>query len=197
LGLFVLLVSGLHTFRGALYVAALSYAELLHRVPVARALDATWAVTRVLTLLAAVAFAIWIYRANIDARSMGARGMVFTPGWSVATTFLPLVNLVAPFRAVREIYQASHPEHRVDGEAWKTSRVTPILAMWWAFFLLSIAWFALSGVLLEPSVATFRQPVLELLLAASGICFFIVVRRIDSRLVARAAEPPHDRKSAA
>lgn len=189
LSIVVLLVSGLHVFRGSLYFGALAYAELTRAVPVVHALDVTWAAARALTVLAAVAFALWIHRANRDARSMGARGMLFTPGWSVATTFLPLVNLVAPFRAVREIYQASHPVLGSHGEKWKAAPVTPILGLWWALALTSLGWLSLSGLLPAPGAAAYRQPVLEMLLAAAGICFAAVVRRINSRLEERAAGP--------
>jgi hypothetical protein len=79
-----------------------------------------------------VLFAIWIYRANHNARQLGASGMAFSPGWSVGCYFVPIANLLVPYFAMREIWQASAaPMH------WQQQPRGPILPWWWALFLLS------------------------------------------------------------
>jgi len=79
-----------------------------------------------------VLFCIWVYRANYNARQLGAPDMRFTPGWAVGWYFIPFANLWKPYQAMREIWQASAaPSH------WQQQRPGGILPLWWMFFLLS------------------------------------------------------------
>jgi hypothetical protein len=79
-----------------------------------------------------VIFAMWIYRANYNARQLGAAGMEFTPGWSVGWYFIPFANLWKPYQAMREIWKASASPAR-----WNDQPRGEILPWWWAFFLFS------------------------------------------------------------
>jgi hypothetical protein len=83
----------------------------------------------------AIAFCMFINRANKNVRALGAVGMEFTPGWAVGWFFIPLANLWKPFQAVREIYQASDPN--ADAVNWKLTPTAPLLGWWWAMWLLS------------------------------------------------------------
>lgn len=58
-----------------------------------------------------ILFAMWIYRANFNARSLGAQKMKFTPGWSVGYYFIPFLNLWRPYQAMKEIWKASKTPH--------------------------------------------------------------------------------------
>jgi Domain of unknown function (DUF4328) len=79
-----------------------------------------------------VIFAMWIYRANYNARQLGAAGMEFTPGWSVGWFFIPIANLWKPYQAMKEIWKASAaPAH------WNDQPRGVILPWWWGFFLFS------------------------------------------------------------
>ena len=82
-----------------------------------------------------VLFCMWIYRANKNARALGAEGMKTTPGWSAGWFFVPLMNLFKPYQATSEIYRASDPD--ADRSSWQTSAVSPLLAMWWALWIVS------------------------------------------------------------
>ena len=77
-----------------------------------------------------IVFCIWIYRANANARQLGAKGMVFTPGWSVGWYFVPIANLWRPFQAMVEIWKAS--KNPAD---WPGLRGGAILPWWWLFFI--------------------------------------------------------------
>jgi hypothetical protein len=79
-----------------------------------------------------VTFAIWIYRANYNARQLGAAGMRFSPGWAVGWYFIPIANLWKPYQAMKEIWQAS-----AAPENWQQQPRGSILPLWWTFFLLS------------------------------------------------------------
>jgi len=79
-----------------------------------------------------VLFAVWIYRANYNARQLGAVGMEFTPGWAVGWYFIPFANLWKPYQAMREIWKASAAPAN-----WQDQPRGSILPWWWTFFLLS------------------------------------------------------------
>jgi Domain of unknown function (DUF4328) len=86
-------------------------------------------------VLATIAFLVWVYHANRNARALGAEGMEFSPGWSVGWFFVPLAGLVMPFRVVREIWKASTPE---AGKDWKQQPVSALVGVWWAVSLVQI-----------------------------------------------------------
>lgn len=83
-------------------------------------------------LVTAVLFLKWIHRANLNARSLGAKDLRFSPGWAVGWYFIPFMNLVRPYQAMKEIWQASK-----NPENWSTEPAPPILGWWWALFLVS------------------------------------------------------------
>ena len=75
----------------------------------------------------------WIWRANANARALGARRMVFTPGWAVGWFFVPFANLVMPYRALRETWRAS--ARPLDPEAVDVPGLW--FPAWWFFWLAS------------------------------------------------------------
>ena len=138
----VLLVElALRAFRATLYLAVFFRWEgyqnaILTLTP--GPLELSWALTWPLLALVVVSFSVWVFRANRDARSLGAKGMFFSAGWSAGIAFVPVANLIGPYRSVKEIYQASDP-NRSGGE-WVSAPVPSILPMWWGFWLMSIVW---------------------------------------------------------
>jgi len=58
-------------------------------------------------LTTSILFLMWIYRANSNARQLGAQGMKFSPGWSVGFYFIPILWFWKPYQAMKEIWQAS------------------------------------------------------------------------------------------
>jgi hypothetical protein len=85
----------------------------------------------VVTLGTIVVFAMWIYRAAANVVTAGVPGFNYTPGWSVGWYFVPFANLVQPFIAMRQIWNASH------GGAEDINRGDPILTLWWTAWLTS------------------------------------------------------------
>jgi len=78
----------------------------------------------------AIPFGMWIYRANKNARALGAVGMKSSAGWAVGSYFVPFVNLFAPFLAMREIWRASANPGNPE-----SAPSTPLLGWWWFFWL--------------------------------------------------------------
>lgn len=79
-----------------------------------------------------VLFFVWLHRAARNVRALGATSLEFTPGWTVGYFFIPVINLVMPYLAVREIWQHSRPM------AGRGSGNLPVLAWWLTYLAASI-----------------------------------------------------------
>lgn len=77
---------------------------------------------------------IWIRRANFNVRQLGARGLRFSPAGSIGWYFVPIYHLWRPYRAMKEIWQAS-----LGPENWPDRPVPMLLPVWWTLWLVSIA----------------------------------------------------------
>lgn len=87
-------------------------------------------------ILSVVYVCMWMYRANANARALGAVGMSVSPGWSAGWWFIPIANLWLPYRAMKEIYLTSQGTHwRRDV---KTSVNPPRLKWWWGLWLMGL-----------------------------------------------------------
>ncbi len=83
-------------------------------------------------IVTGIAFLKWIHRANLNCRGFGAQGMKFTPGWSVGYFFIPFLNLVRPYQAMKEIWKVSQ-----NPSGWQSASTSSLLGWWWALWLLS------------------------------------------------------------
>jgi hypothetical protein len=83
-------------------------------------------------IVTGITFLKWIYRANFNSRGFGAREMKFTPGWSVGYYFIPFLNLVRPYQAMKEIWQASK-----NPLNWQSQQCSGLLGWWWALWLIN------------------------------------------------------------
>lgn len=86
----------------------------------------------IMLLTSGISILMWIYRANANARALGATGMEYTPGWSVGWYFVPLFGLWKPFGAMREIWQTSRAPAN-----WRETPVPGALRWWWFFWIAS------------------------------------------------------------
>ena len=83
-------------------------------------------------IITGITFLKWIYRANLNVRGFGVRGLKFTPGWSIGYYFIPILNLFKPYQAMREIWKTSK-----NPDDWENQQGSPLLASWWTLFLIS------------------------------------------------------------
>lgn len=84
-----------------------------------------------------VVFLVWMHAAAKNIRSFGHEGLEFTPGWAVGWWFIPFMNWVKPFQALKEIWQASDPEAIGTGsQSWRASVVPGTFGVWWGTYLL-------------------------------------------------------------
>ncbi len=80
-------------------------------------------------LVAIIFQLIWVYRASRNARSLGAEGMQYSPGWSVGWFFVPVAGFFMPYFVFKELWKASSPS--LAGK-WRHTAVSPVLGVWWA-----------------------------------------------------------------
>src|SRR6266436_5309609 len=104
---------GVQVTTGA--IGFLDYAEFVVNVPLDRAetIDSRQRLLGIVQLsvdfLGVLLFLMWVYRANKNARALGAAGMKYTPGWSVGWFFVPFAGLFMPYWVLKEIWQVSSP----------------------------------------------------------------------------------------
>lgn len=78
-------------------------------------------------------FLRWLPRMNRNARALSAQGMAYGPFAAAAWFVVPLFQAWKPFDVLRELYQASHPDHI---EHWNRAPVPHLLTLWWTLWLL-------------------------------------------------------------
>jgi hypothetical protein len=129
-------------------------------------------------LLSIVAVGVWTHRACANGHALGSRGDWVTPSVSpamaVGSYFIPFVNLVRPYQAMREIDSATLGHSSTD----------PLLGLWWATWIV--------GNVLANAAFRLDSPSLDLAGAAvhlvSGITLVLVVRRMHASQSARDEE---------
>ena len=82
----------------------------------------------------AVCFLMWLHRSYGNLPSFGtpASNINYSPGWAVGSFFVPFVNLVVPYRAIKELWRNSASNaflRSVSPPDW--------FPLWWLFWLLS------------------------------------------------------------
>lgn len=104
---------------------------------------------------AAVFQYLWIYRVRRNLVALGVPGLRFTPGWSIAWFFVPVMNLFRPWQIMKETVRASQPLQTSlpserpssqtslpnvggiegggapDPFTWKTAPYSPLVHLWW------------------------------------------------------------------
>ena len=89
-------------------------------------------------VLSAIVFLFWIYRVSANQRALGAKRVLYSPGWAVGGWFVPFLNLVRPFQVVREIWinssPASNPGNQVTTGLMR-HYTPPLIGVWWALWL--------------------------------------------------------------
>jgi hypothetical protein len=91
-----------------------------------------------LMLASGVAFLAWIHRAHFNLTLGGLRDLVYTPGKAVIGFFIPIMNLVRPYRVVKEIWAGSvHLASGAPLRSWGQNPITASLIDWWWFAFLA------------------------------------------------------------
>jgi hypothetical protein len=144
-----------------------------------------------LFIVTVVAVSIWTYRANANARALGAGDMTFTPGWAVGWYFVPIASLWKPYQAMVEIWRASR-----NPADWQNETGTPALPRWWLFWIIAgfAGNFALrhsqsASTLDQLTTSTWAYIVTSTAIIASGVLLAGLVRDITAMQTAHAQSP--------
>lgn len=78
---------------------------------------------------------LWTYRAVYNAHQLGSKGMQFSPGWAVASYFIPGLNLWKPFQVMKELWQTSLS----TASGWSRIRVPGLMRLWWGLWLVVLS----------------------------------------------------------
>ena len=114
------------------------FSQLLTTAVALVAVTLLWLLAVLALMIAAL---MWIHRAHANIVEQGVP-MDHSPGWTVTSYFIPFINLVVPFRAMRELHNRSHgeiPEHA-------HSSVDDVGAWWTAYM---VAFFIQLGLLFK------------------------------------------------
>lgn len=144
----------------------------------------------------AVAFLAWLYRVSKNVPALGTpkSKVEYAPVWAVCSFFVPFVNLVIPYKAVREVWEKSDPAVRTEEDfMFAQPSSAPFLVGWW------IAWLAsnvLSNIVwrihdenLRPDMLSFVAGfhiVAYLVGIVAAVLAIFVVLNIDRRQAERA-----------
>lgn len=86
-------------------------------------------------VIGVVLFCIFLFRAHRNALALGITDLSYSAGWTIASFFIPVVNLFAPYIGVREIYQASDPAATPDN--WRRCPASAV-TLWWTIWILQL-----------------------------------------------------------
>ena len=135
----------------------------------------------VAALATAVVVSRWIYRANSNARALGASEMAFSPGAAVGWYFVPIANLWKPYQGMREIWRAS-----VSPARWKRQPVSALLPAWWLLAIVGpstagwATWAARRGVdgIGEQAAGHLGEALSQGVLIPASLVLFVIVSRV-------------------
>jgi hypothetical protein len=138
----------------------------------------------VIYLLTIVFFCMWLYRAYGNLRAFAVwQRLDNSPGWAVGSFFVPFMNLVVPYRAVKEVWQKSEP----PAEGLLSAPKAPVwFPMWWLFWLLAsfagnASFRASFNENIPESTATVISVVAGGLSIVAAIFAYLVVDAIDTK----------------
>lgn len=145
-------------------------------------LVAGWPTTGLVLLVAP----LWVWRAHANLRTLGLPRLVYPPLLTTISWFVPLIGLVVPPLAMRELWNRS--ESRDRHEQGKAHVVA--IAGWWACLiggaLLQVLFYTAVAIPLTPELRSIAAPLpvaiigalgTLLMIAAYGL-LWVIVRRI-------------------
>jgi len=138
----------------------------------------------VIYLTTVVLFCMWLYRSYNNLRAFNQwTPLDYSAGLAVGSFFIPFVNLVLPYRAVREVWQKSI----APDEALLSAPTPPAsFPLWWLFWLLAsfagqISLRASLSEHIPESNAAMISIVASALSILAAIFVYLVVDAIDKR----------------
>lgn len=90
----------------------------------------------VVSITTVVVFLMWLYRAHENLATFGIprNQMQYSSAWAVGSWFVPLANLIIPYRAIKELWQKSVPNYVT---MFSTLSPPGFFPVWWGFWITS------------------------------------------------------------
>ena len=149
----------------------------------------------------AVAFLVWVYRANANAHALGFADLKFRPGWAVGWWFVPIANLIQVPRVMLELYRVA----LAGGPAALRGPVggAPVI-VWWLLILFANGAdrYGAGRIGGEEGFEPLRQALIAyiagdvMFLAAGALAMWLVRRITDGIESAKAAADRAEREAA-
>ncbi|MEU9040466.1 MULTISPECIES: DUF4328 domain-containing protein [unclassified Kitasatospora] len=142
----------------------------------------------VLVVAAGVVFLAWLWRARINAESLGGpSSQRRARGWTVGSWITPVANLWIPYQVVTDIWKASAPRRSNPG---------PLLAAWWGAWVIggyvgrAYTYQVMQDALSEDDLrrAVYLGTVAAALDVLAGVLIIYTIHRIGSWQTQRRAE---------
>jgi hypothetical protein len=141
-------------------------------------------------VVVAIPLSLWIWRAHANLRDGGAGGLTWSPASATAASFVPVLNLVAPHRAMRELANRSAGE----GDHAAAEDV-PLVSSWWSCFLAgALTMSAMTFVGAVNTLTRFKitsPPAINLALAGFALALLIAAAVFLFRLVGMVTRDQH------
>lgn len=80
----------------------------------------------------AIAVCFFLPQANRNCRALTGRSLRFTPASTVWWFLVPFMNLIRPYQAVKEIWQAGLADRE---ETWFLTSAPAVMRLWWAAWI--------------------------------------------------------------
>ena len=90
----------------------------------------------VFRIISGVIFLIWLFRAYNNLRKIGGF-LFYSNSWVVGSWFVPFVNLVRPFKIVKEIHEETDKLLDKYSNDYTLRSNFPLLLPWWILWLIS------------------------------------------------------------
>jgi hypothetical protein len=84
-----------------------------------------------------VFFLMWLYRSYENLPAFGVRrgDIEYSSGWAVGSFFVPIVLLIIPYRAIRELWRKSVPN---QSNMFREMSPPAFFPLWWATWLVNL-----------------------------------------------------------
>lgn len=131
-----------------------------------------------LAVIAPIVVLMWVYRAHANLRLHRLDGLNYSPGWAVGSFFVPLINLVVPLRAMRELCNRSFGESE-----YQAHEPVGDVSSWWTCFVvggLLLSYLASTALIEATTPFRFTTPLIAVALLSifasllmAGAAFFL------------------------
>lgn len=98
-----------------------------------------WMIGTMVRLGLVVVFLMWFFRCYKNLPALDGRSPRFSPAWAVICWFVPFINFIKPYQAMRDLWNESDPDNLPDDELFRVEAPTsPVVIRWWGTFV--FAW---------------------------------------------------------